>query len=165
MIDETLNSCRLTLDYLRRLVADVSDEDFACQPHGMANHPAWIIGHLTFSCQAIGGELGLMPWLPDDWKDRFGTGSQPTADRHVYPTKAELLAALENGRQRLSSRLNALGDAGMAAELPDERYRETFPTLGHAVVHILGGHAAVHVGQLSVWRRAAGYPMLSEAAV
>jgi hypothetical protein len=165
MVAETLNSYRLTLDYLRRLVVDVSDDDFARQPQGVANHPAWIIGHLTFSCQAIGGELGLMPWLADDWKDRFGTGSQPTADRTAYPTKAELLTAIEDGQKRLASRLIALGDSGMAVMLPDERYRETFPTLGHAVVHILGGHAAVHVGQLSVWRRAAGYPTLSEAAV
>ena len=60
---------------------------------------------------------------------------------------------------------NVLGEAGMSATLPDERYRDVFPTIGHAVVHILTGHAAVHVGQVSVWRRAAGYQPLSEWSV
>jgi hypothetical protein len=165
MIAEVFNSYALTLEYLRRLVADVPGEDLARQPNGVANHPAWVIGHLVYSCEAIGGELGLAAWLQDDWSRRFGTGSIPIADRTAYPSKEELLLALSDAETRVSNRLVALGDAGMSAVLPDVRYRETFPTIGHAVVHILTGHAAVHVGQVSVWRRAAGYPMLSEAAI
>ena len=33
-----------------------------------------------------------------------------------------------------------------------------FPTLGHALVHVLVGHTAAHVGQLADWRRAMGLP-------
>ena len=51
------------------------------------------------------------------------------------------------------------------APLPDEACRAIFPTLGHAVVHILGPHAAVHVGQISVWRRVMGFPALAEQLV
>ncbi|HUW84431.1 MAG TPA: DinB family protein [Phycisphaerae bacterium] len=162
MIDEVLNSYRLILDYLRRLVADVPDGDLARQLNGVANHPAWVIGHLTCSCQGLGGELGLAAWLPKQWESLFNTGSVPTSDRSAYPPKAELLAALADGQVRLSERLAALGDAAMSGPLPDERYRALFPTLGHAVLHILTGHAAVHVGQVSVWRRAAGHQPLSE---
>ena len=164
MVGEVLNSYRLTLDYLHRLVADVPDRDLARQPAGVANHPAWVIGHLTYSCQVLGGMLGLTAWLPAGWEGRFGTGSVPTPDPSARPPKAELLAALADGRARVSDRLAGLGDAGMGAPLPDERYRAVFPTVGHVVVHILAGHTAVHVGQVSVWRRAAGYPPLSEAA-
>jgi hypothetical protein len=162
MIDELLNSFRLTLDYLRRLVADVPDADLCRQPHGVVNHPAWVIGHLTYSCQAMGGELGLAPWLPAEWEAKYGTGSVPTSDRSAYPTKAELLAALADGEARLTRRFLELGDAGMEVPLPDERYRDIFPRVGHAVAHILTSHAAVHVGQVSVWRRVAGYPPLTE---
>jgi hypothetical protein len=165
MVGETLNSYRLTLDYLRRLVADVPDIDLARQPSGVANHPAWVIGHLTFSCQALGGELGLSAWLPPEWERLFGTGSMPTSDRSAFPPKPELLAALADGQARVSDRVSALGDAGMSAVLPDERYRATFPTIGHAVVHVLTSHAAVHVGQVSAWRRAAGYQPLAEIFV
>ena len=165
MVDEVLNSYGLTLDYLRRLAADVPDGALTRQPGGVVNHPAWVIGHLTYSCQALGGELGLTPWLPASWENLFGTGSVPTAERSVYPSKADLLAALDNGQARLTARLAALGDAGMTGPLPDERYRAMFPTVGHAVVHILTAHAAVHVGQLSVWRRSAGYQPLGDAFV
>jgi hypothetical protein len=165
MVSEVLNSYRLTLDYLRRLVADVPDVDLTRQPTGLANHPAWVIGHLAVSCQALGGEMELAPWLPSHWEGMFGTGSVPTADRSVYPPKAELLTVLADAQARLSHRTLVLGDVGMSAPLPDARYRELLPTIGHAVVHILTAHAAVHVGQVSVWRRAGGYRALSQIFV
>ena len=165
MIDEILQSYALTLDYLHRLIADIPDGELTRQPHGAVNHPAWIIGHLTCSCQAIGEELGLAHWLPLDWVNRFETGSTPIDDRSVYPSKQQLLTTLADGRRRLEQQLRAIGDAGMNAQLPDERYRDMFPTVGHAVIHILASHAAVHVGQLSVWRRTAGYAPLETVFV
>src|SRR5450432_1885217 len=98
MVDEVLNSYRLTVGYLRRLVADVPDVDLTRQPNGVANHAAWVMGHLTSSCQALGGELGLATWLPAQWEQQFGTGSIPTSDRSAYPSKEELLAALADGQ-------------------------------------------------------------------
>lgn len=38
--------------------------------------------------------------------------------------------------------------------LLDERHRATYPTLAHAVLHVLVGHTAFHVGQLVAWARA-----------
>lgn len=162
MIDEVVRSHSLVLGFLHRLLADVPDDWFARQPPGAVNHPAWVIGHLTSSCQAIGGEIGLPPWLDDDWQTRFGTGSTPTDRRHEYPTKAELLATLDDARQRVAARLRRLGESALGQPLPDERYREIFPTLGHAVLHILAAHSAVHVGQLTVWRRAVGLPPMAD---
>jgi uncharacterized damage-inducible protein DinB len=162
VITEVLNSYRLTLAYLRRLLDDLPDEALARQPAELVNHPAWVIGHLVHSCEALAGELGFAGWLPPAWREQYGTGSVPTSDRSAYPAKAMLLAALADAESRIVSRLESLGDAQMAVPLPDERYRTTFPTLGHAVTHILTSHAAVHVGQLSAWRRAAGYPPLTK---
>jgi hypothetical protein len=83
----------------------------------------------------------------------------------AYPSKAELLAALADAQARLFDRLATLGDARLSVPLPDARHRTAFPTVGHAVVHIFSAHAAARVGQLSVWRRAADHPPLSEAFV
>lgn len=162
MIAEVLNSYDLHLEFLRTLVSDLSAEQMVVQPEGVANHPAWTIGHLVFSCQAIGGELGLDAWLPAEWEERFGTGSTPVADGAAYPEKEELLRVLDDGRQRLASALNELGETGLAASLPDERYRHRFPTIGHAVIHILSGHTALHLGQLTVWRHAMRLPLAVE---
>src|SRR5882672_9338514 len=97
MIDEIVRSYSLTLDYLRRLVADVPDNLMTRQMAGVINHPSWVIGHLTYSCQAIGGEMGITAWLPARWAELFGTGSLPVDRPDVYPNKAELLAALADG--------------------------------------------------------------------
>jgi hypothetical protein len=156
MVAEILNSSSLTLDFLRRLVDDVPDELFSKQPPGVPNHPAWVIGHLVYSFQAIGGEMGLKAWLPSEWEQNFGTGSIPNDNRAAYPSKSFLLAALADGQRRITEQLAALGEQGLQKPLPDESHRPLFPTIGHAVLHILTAHAANHVGQITVWRRAIG---------
>ena len=153
MIAEILNSYELHLTFLRRLVADLDDNQMVCQPANVPNHPAWIIGHLTFSLQQIAGECGVSPWLPEDWEGKFGTGSTPVAAPSVYPDKESLLGILEDSKERLWSAIRFLGKAGLAKPLPDVRYQDQFPTVAHAVVHILSGHTAQHLGQLTVWRR------------
>ena len=157
MIAEVLNSYSLSLDYLRRLIDDVPDDSLASQPAGVVNHPLWTIGHLVFSAQMIGGEIGLPWWLPEDWTQWYGTGSIPMAERREYPSKDSLLAQLEDAERRLRERLNALGDEAMLHPLPDVRYREMFPTIGHAIAHVLPAHTAAHVGQTIVWRKAMGF--------
>ncbi len=154
MIDEILNSYDLHLKFLRRLVSDLDDGQMVAQPDSVPNHPAWTIGHLVFSCQAIGGELGIPTWLPVEWEGRFGTGSNPVADESAYPNKNALLAALSDGQEKVTAVLRAMSQAGLSQPLPDVRYRDKFPTIGHAVIHILSGHTALHLGQLTVWRRA-----------
>jgi hypothetical protein len=162
MIDEILGSFTKTLEFLQRLVADVPDQRLTHQPVGVVNHPAWIIGHLAYSFQLIGIEMGLKPWLPEYWDQKFGTGSMPGDTRDDYPSKADLLDRLSDGQRRVGDRLKSLGENDLAKPLPDVRLRPVFPTLGHAVLHVLTSHAAVHVGQLSVWRRAIGLEPLKE---
>lgn len=149
-----LNSYALTLDYARQLLADLDDVQMVAQPVAGMNHPAWIVGHLIYSCQMIGVEMGLAPWLPGDWEQRFIAGSPVEADPARYPAKDELIAMFEEATRRVRERLAQMTDAELDGPLPDERYRETFPTLGHAVLHILTVHTAIHLGQLSAWRRA-----------
>jgi hypothetical protein len=163
VIAEVSHSYGVALDYLDRLVADVPDAMWARQAGGVVNHPAWVIGHLVHSAQAIGGEMGLEPWLPAEWGDRFGTGSVPTPMREDYPRSAALLEALADARRRVLGRLAEISEEGLAQPLPDERHRGTFPTVGHAVLHILTVHAALHVGQVTVWRRAVGLGALAES--
>ena len=148
---------RLSLTLLAA-VADVPDERLAEQPPGVPNHAAWTLGHLVYSCQLIGGEMGLQTWLDGQWNwpALFGGGSVPVATRDTYPAKPELVSAINDGLSRLTARLIELGDAGLDTDLPDARYRHVFPTLGHAVMQVAVAHFGYHLGQLVVWRRAVG---------
>jgi len=157
-----LNSLALHLKHLRGLVADLSDQQMTTELPEAVNHPAWIIGHVVFSCQAMGGEIGLEPWLPENWGILFGTGSKPGGDEHSFPSKEALLEALAKAEDTLASRLNSMSEKSLLEPLPDEECRELLPTVGHALVHILSGHTGLHIGQLTVWRRAMGLPRVCE---
>jgi hypothetical protein len=158
MRTETLNSYAIALDSGRRMLADLRDDQWFAQPIEGMNHPAWIVGHLAYSCQMIGIEMGLAAWLPEDWGEYFGTDARSAAVGERYSSPSELLSAFENAAKRVQRRLAEIDDTDLAGPLPDQRHRETFPTLGHAVLHILTVHTAVHLGQLSTWRHAIGLP-------
>lgn len=162
MIDEMINSYDLNLTFVNNLVADLDDTTIVEQPFGFPNHPAWTIGHLVYSCEQIGGEIAISPWLAGDWRERFGTGSTPVDSADRYPDKVTLLDALGDGQRRIVARLGEMSVSDLREPLPDVRYRERLPTIGHAVLHILASHTAMHIGQLTVWRRLMGLPSVRE---
>ncbi len=162
IIHEILNSFELNLREIRLLVADIDDTQIHAQPVRGMNHPGWQLGHIVFSLQAIGGEMGIPPWLDEQWLEHFGQGSVLLEDPTRYPPKSVLLTALDDAAQRIRTRLEHLDEAALAAPLPDARFKDAFPTLGHAVLHILIGHLSNHTGQLRAWRRAAQLPPLGQ---
>ena len=159
-MQHVLHSFAYNLDYLRDQVADVAPADMVAKPNGIANHPAWVIGHLTYTCQMLGGVVGVPEWLPDDWTKRFGTGSAPVADVGVYEPKDKLLAILRDAQSRITRAVEGLDVARLDEPFPDPAYRDVFPTVRHALTQVLVGHAAFHVGQVSVWRKAMGLPAM-----
>lgn len=152
----------LTTRYCLKMVESLSEEDFCRQPTGVINHPAWLLGHLCYSFQAIGGEIGIVPWLPKEWADTFGTGSVPNDITSKYPSGTSLVRAFKGATEKLQSAIAAMTDNELESTLPDKEYRKTLPTLGHALTHVLIGHASIHVGQLTVWRAAMGLPRVNE---
>ena len=157
-MESVLHSFAYGLDFLRDQVADVPAAGMVAQPKGIVNHPAWLIGHLTYACQLLGGAVGLAPWLPEDWGRRFATGTVPVADAGAYKSKEDALAILRDAQSRITRAVQGLDDARLDEAFPDPSYRDVFPTIRHALTQVLVGHTASHVGQLSVWRKAMGLP-------
>lgn len=160
-IECVIHSFSYSLDFLREQVADISPVDMVKQPNGIANHPAWVLGHLTFSCQAIGGEIGLAPWLPDHWESAYGTGSCPKPDQTCYLPKLEALNKLADAQSKVIAALRKLSVGQLDQSLPDESFRKILPTVRHAVTQVLVAHVANHVGQMTLWRRAMKLPTVS----
>ena len=84
--------------------------------------------------------------------------SQPKADASEYPDKPELLAAWNAGHEKIADLLGDADDAAITREMPVERWREKFPTIGHVLGYLLIHHEGFHLGQLSAWRRVSGLP-------
>lgn len=147
------------LGYARKLVADLSDELMTIQPvcTCVLNHAAFVIGHLAWVCDFGVTLLGESAAVDPKWRDLFSLTAKPISDRNMYPPKAVLVKAFEDAHTRLAT-VALAAKPEMLQQPPPERFRNRFPMLAHVMLHMLTNHEAVHLGQLSAWRRACGLP-------
>ena len=159
MIEALLVVYGKNLDYTRRLVADIPDTKACTQPSPKSpmNHAVWVLGHLALTADSYGAQLGLPATAPKEWPAMFGGASKPT-DGAGCPAKTALLKALEEGHARVAEAVRGKDAAFWQTPPADEKRRQRFPTMGHFLVHILVNHEAIHLGQLSAWRRVQGLP-------
>ena len=156
MFEAELAINRFLIQYGRMMVADLSDERMADQPLPGLNHPAWILGHLAYSADGAVGVLGGDKMLTAEWVSRFGPGSQPTAIRSDYPSKEDLLREFEGRFEKARELAAAAHPDRLGRRNPHPRLRGGLPTVRDLVALLLTGHLGVHLGQLSMWRRAIG---------
>ncbi|MCB1281804.1 MAG: DinB family protein [Salinibacterium sp.] len=162
MKEQILKTYSMTLDQGRKLVADVPDERFAELPYPGAKHPGWVLGHLC-----LGSGMGAaylrhpdqadpgVSDVPANWAE--SCMGEPSDDRAKFGSKDELLAQFERVHSIFSEEFGKASDALLAAAFPNPDWRSFFPTLGDAVFYLLCYHEGYHLGQLSQWRRAAGF--------
>lgn len=153
---------KFTQAMIHGLAKDIAEDELTHQPSAGVNPPAWLLGHLAISTDYALNLLGKEKRCPPEWHAEFGPGSQPLSQAHPYPTKAELLAAIDDGYAAV---IAALPDADPAAlakpnPLPMEFLQKTLPTTGDLLAHLLTTHASFHIGHLSNWRRQMGRPPL-----
>jgi hypothetical protein len=86
----------------------------------------------------------------------FGPGSVPVEDRSAYPTKAELVDTMRKTHARAIELLEAATVEELAAPNQTPFFPQQFPTVGDLATHLVTTHAAMHLGQLSAWRRCVG---------
>jgi DinB family protein len=146
-------------DYATRLVADLSDADMVSQPiPGITlNHPAWTFGHIGIYPPVLAAILQSQPF-EDPIKHKFGRDSKPTSDPAAYPPKAKLMADFLAGHDHLATVLEQTDPAILDRPIPLPRWKERFPYIADAIIHLMIDHESTHLGQVSAWRRAGGRP-------
>jgi hypothetical protein len=159
MIAHVLHTQGMNLWYANALVKDLTEEQMVAQPVAgkTMNHPAWVLGHLPTACDFALSLMGQKGVAPAGWDTLFGMSSKPQNDRKLYPSKAELLSALEAGYKAAGEAFKQFPAAKHADPMPDN-LKQIWPTVGDALVFLLTAHDATHLGQLSAWRRAMGLP-------
>jgi hypothetical protein len=149
------------LGYARLLTKEIEESQMDVQPCAGMNTPRWILGHLALCTDYALQLLGRPTRLPPEWQGRFGPGSSvPKAGAAGVPTKQELLGLLTAGHTAASeASLSATAEQLAPKHLVEIKFvRELFPTIGDLVAHLFTTHEAIHLGQLSAWRRAMGMP-------
>ena len=156
MLNHVTYLYRFNLGFAEMLVKDLSPEQMAAQPNGVINHPAWSLGHLVVSADRLGQLMGLESNLPEGWGETFKTGGEPSGDASVYPSKEEILGALEEQHARNVEAVKNIDASRFAEPHPNEGARKYFPTVGDMIVFLMTSHEMGHLGQIAAWRRAMG---------
>jgi len=149
--------------YMKLLVDDIPDDRMTEQPKGLPNHPAWQIGHLAMALDGLCKMLGARGSLDDGFIAKFNMGSAPVADRSRYPSKVELLATYDELRAKAAEAYANASDDTLAQPNPSEMLSKMLPTMGHMCGFMLLNHESNHLGQISIWRQAAGMRPALEA--
>jgi len=147
------------LRYALALLEDVTDEQMVLRPGGNMNHPAWILGHVMLYHpivpRLLAGEAFADP--ADDVLFGF-RGQGPLDDVAAYGTKASQVRRFADGHERVAQALLAArpDDFTRPPSLP--RWAKDYPTVEFMLPDLIVFHEAMHIGQISIWRRAAGLP-------
>ena len=124
-------------------------------------HPAWIIGHLGFIAGRVTKAFGGTPRFDLDQRAKlFGGGTEPTDEAADYPAWDTLVAEWRDGHADVVAAASNITDEFLAQPNQNERMKAALPTNREMYAFVLTSHEAVHLGQLSTWRRVQGLPRL-----
>lgn len=162
-LESLLKAYDFNLTYAKTLVDDISPEFmYRSFGDGLENYPAFTLGHLTIASALIAEELGESYRVPDGW-DRFfgrkgpGDPRRPLQYEPGMPAKESLIEELSEKHKIVTTLLgNTAPDRFF--EKVEWRFDRYFPRLVDCITFMCITHEAMHLGQLSAWRRAAGMP-------
>ena len=141
------------LVYADLLVKDLDESEMTIISHPGMNHPAWILGHVTIGLDFVAKLTGQEMATDENWMKVYGPGSTPVDDGSQYPSKVELLKILHDVHARTVEILESISDEQLALPNPGPFLQKELPTTGDLILHLVTTHVAVHLGQLSAWRR------------
>ena len=156
-------SGQLVVGYGEQLLQGVTPDNYARYAGGIpSNHPAFIMGHLALYPVRVFEHLGAdaEPHRPTSAEEKLfepGVDCRDDPDGTIYP-------ALDVLREQFLTRYRDV--VQLLADAPDDALlsenprpgaaRERFPTAASMWGFYVGGHAMMHLGQWSAWRRAQG---------
>ena len=154
------DSLQLTVGYAEKLLSGITPQRFArfATPGGqtiVSNHPAFVLGHLGLYgsriVEMLGGDAAAVK-PPEKFVGVFNKDAKcvDDSDGSVYPAMAEVTETFFGGYRRAIEELRAADDALFQQANPlGGPMAEKFPTLGSMLAFLAGGHAMMHLGQLS----------------
>jgi hypothetical protein len=157
------------LRYAKRLVTGIPADRFGrlSTPGNQviaANHPAFILGHLSLYpakvFQLLGQDVSIVT-PPDRYNALFAKDAKCEDDTTgtLYPKPDDLTEFFFRSYEKALEAIRAASDSQLLAENPvDTPLKQVCPTLGSMLTFYLTGHVTSHLGQLSSWRRMEGLP-------
>ena len=156
--DYLVHSLDFSMNYGRALLKDVNAADFAKLPMPNFNHPAFVYGHLAvsanFMLELLGRDDGKIeiPFDPEPYtpsatcveQDGRYAGMDVTVES-FFSAHDSVLAVLPGVDPEVFAQAN-----------PVEGFSNMMPRIGDAITFMCCSHTMLHLGQVSMWRRAMG---------
>jgi len=157
VFERELTLYKFNLNYLRLLAADLDDANLGKPAFPGGNPPVWILGHLAVATDYAGKLLGLRPQCPREWHVQFAPGTKSADVAAPYPSKGDLLGAIEAGHRRVSEAVPTASSEAMSQAHAVELLKPTvLKTVGDVLAHLMTTHESFHISQLSACRRSCG---------
>jgi len=148
------------LNMIKMMLNDMTDADLLVRPVPGANHPIWQLGHLVLSEAHLvnAAQPGAVPPPPALFAEKFKKDNAKIDDPNFFPKKAEILDALEKGRNATVAWVKTLSPADLDRPIagPTARFADS---IGLMLIN-LPWHSSMHGGQIQVLRRKLGKPNL-----
>src|SRR6201987_5110022 len=166
---QTKEAIKFALTASDRAVLSVIDEMSGAAttfptPNGGC-HPLWVLGHLTLVEGMVPEILFGEKNVAAEWQPYFGENSEAVADAKAYPPFAEVREKYRQLRERNLKLLESLSEADLdkPTKTPPKGREKEFATYGQSLL-VLALHQAMHRGNLTDARRAAGRTALAARA-
>jgi hypothetical protein len=130
-------------------------QDWTHQLFAGANHPLWIVGHLSLVDNNVLGKFFPEKFIDKPgWSEKFGRQSTPSPHAADYPPPEEVLAFFRERRTTLIECVSMMNEADF--EKPAPPPKPPFIHEAWQMFLFMTSHEALHMGQLSMARRAMG---------
>tara|TARA_Y100001934_G_scaffold107684_1_gene132219 strand:+ start:603 stop:1142 length:540 start_codon:yes stop_codon:yes gene_type:complete len=158
--DRLLKQLHAARGYSTKLLADFdSAESWTHQLHEGSNHALWFVGHMGTT------DNFMLSLVRPEWSETneqygslFGLGSQPSANIEDYPPVEQVLAFMQDRREKLLATLESMDIQQLEAETPEGA--PAFMPDNASVFETAVWHEGLHSGQLSLLRRSLGFEPL-----
>lgn len=171
-LDQIVMASKRGRGFSEKVLVGIRPEQFARKPRFETvggprvvdcNHPCFVFGHLSLYPSRIAMFLNVDAAgldAPTGFEALFkaGVDCQDDVEGKIYPAMETVTRAFFQSYDRLYERMARVDDAVLLREVPEERYRQFFPTVGAAAGFMLTSHIMMHMGQVSTWRRCFGLP-------
>ncbi len=154
LIDRLQAARRWTCD----LLADVEESRWFDAPAPGLGHVAWQIGHLAASQVALIHTRCFNKTYTDhlsaSFRDTFGRGSKPVADRSAYPPIPDIRATFDRIHRESIDLISGMNPAELDAPVAGEPHPMFVSKAG--AIGMAALHETFHAGQIALIRRLAG---------
>jgi uncharacterized damage-inducible protein DinB len=153
--DNGLAALSFSRGFFEKVLDEIPPDKMMFQPVPGGNHALWQVGHMAVTDDMFLSSLGGRPALcPEGWQKLFGYGSQPSGDPSDYPSPQDVRRTFDQARQDLRDWFSSMSREQLAEPLPKDLSMFA-PSFG-ALMSSLACHEGMHIGQLTVIRKALG---------